>query len=111
MWQYAAACGKMPHMAKSISISDRLYAACRDEAAIMNRSIAQQLEHWAMLGRASEPEPDTRSRLVALALRERQAQDERLLASGKLNSRDLMLFGHVDMSTDVKVDLLQGLKR
>lgn len=61
--------------------------------------------------RASEPEAYARSRLVALALRERQARDDQLLTSGKLNDRDLMLFGHVDMAKDVKVDLLQGLDR
>ena len=84
-------------MVTSISTSDRLRAACRDEATTLNR--------------ASEHEADARSRLLALALLERQARDDQLLASGKLNYRDLMLFGHVDMSKDVKVDLLQGLKR
>jgi hypothetical protein len=40
-------------MAKSISISDNLYALAQMEAQLEHRSIAQQLEHWAKLGMAA----------------------------------------------------------
>jgi hypothetical protein len=39
---------------KSIRIADDLYAAVQQEGAVMTRSIAQQLEHWARLGAALE---------------------------------------------------------
>ena len=39
---------------KSIRISDDAYAMAQQEAAVMSRSIAQQLEHWAKLGAALE---------------------------------------------------------
>ena len=39
---------------KSIRISDDAYALAQQEAALMSRSIAQQLEHWARLGAALE---------------------------------------------------------
>ena len=40
-------------MAKSISISDNLYALVQLEAQLEHRSIAQQLEHWAKLAMAA----------------------------------------------------------
>ena len=39
-------------MAQSIRISDELYALAQAEAKLMDRSLAQQLEHWAKLGLA-----------------------------------------------------------
>ena len=41
-------------MAKSIRISDPLFARAEREARLMHRSIAAQIEHWADLGRALE---------------------------------------------------------
>lgn len=41
-------------MAASIRISDSLYQAAEQEAALMHRSLAMQVEHWASLGRALE---------------------------------------------------------
>lgn len=37
-------------MAKSIRISDELYELALREAALMERSLAQQVEHWVKLG-------------------------------------------------------------
>jgi len=39
---------------KSIRIADDVYSLAQQEAAVMSRSIAQQLEHWAKLGAALE---------------------------------------------------------
>ncbi len=39
---------------KSIRISDELYQQVQGEALLMSRSIAQQLEHWSLLGRQLE---------------------------------------------------------
>lgn len=41
-------------MAASIRVSDSLYQAAEEEAALMHRSLAMQIEHWASLGRALE---------------------------------------------------------
>lgn len=40
-------------MAKNVRISDELYALALVEARLQDRSIAQQLEHWAKRGMAS----------------------------------------------------------
>ena len=40
-------------MAKNVRISDELYALAQLEASLQDRSIAQQLEHWAKLGIAA----------------------------------------------------------
>jgi len=92
-------------MAKSISISDRLYTLCRDEAAINNRSIAQQLEHWVMLARHAV---DDSSDLTWLGLqafiRDAQERDHEKIAAGEISNRDLMVFGAFDMARDVSVD-------
>ena len=37
-------------MAKSIRITDELYELATHEAALMQRSLAQQIEHWVKLG-------------------------------------------------------------
>ncbi len=40
-------------MAKNVRISDELYALAQVESRLQDRSIAQQLEHWAKLGLAA----------------------------------------------------------
>ena len=40
-------------MAKNVRISDTLYALAQAEAWLQDRSIAQQIEHWAKLGMAA----------------------------------------------------------
>lgn len=48
--------GNLPHnarMAKNVRISDDLYALAQVESRLQDRSIAQQLEHWAKLGLAA----------------------------------------------------------
>ncbi len=47
MWQIATYC---QGMAQSIRISDECYEAAQRVAQGMNRSLAQQLEHWVRLG-------------------------------------------------------------
>lgn len=39
---------------KSVRITDQLYAAAETASAVMHRSIAMQLEHWASLGQKLE---------------------------------------------------------
>lgn len=50
-------CGRLPHdeiMAKSIRVSDALYNAAAAAGALMHRSLAQQVEHWATVGQGME---------------------------------------------------------
>jgi hypothetical protein len=41
-------------MATPLKVSDGLYALARQEAAAANRSITNQVEYWAKIGRAAE---------------------------------------------------------
>jgi len=41
-------------MPKSVRVSDQLYEIAESSSQAMHRSLAQQLEHWATLGRAVE---------------------------------------------------------
>ena len=45
-------------MAKNVRISDELYALAQWESMLQDRSIAQQLEHWAKRGMASAERAD-----------------------------------------------------
>jgi ParD-like antitoxin of type II ParDE toxin-antitoxin system len=47
MWQLPH---RIPTMAKSIRITDDLYRLAAHEARLMDRSLAQQIEHWVKLG-------------------------------------------------------------
>lgn len=54
-------------MAKNVRISDELYALAQLEARLQDRSIAQQLEHWAKRGLAAAQSMD-RSGIAISAL-------------------------------------------
>ena len=77
-------------MARSIRISDALYALATAEARLMDRSLAQQLEHWAKLGFALD-----RSGLSSLddvraaALRFRHATDAASVQAGQRSAASL----------------------
>ena len=77
----------------------------------MSRSIAQQLEHWAMLGRALEHQNPglARDQIIEALLRDRKAEDLRLVDSGVMQASDLSLFSKFDMQRDVKLNVLQGI--
>jgi hypothetical protein len=51
-------------MAKNVRISDALYALAQQEARLEDRSIAQQVEHWAKLGLAAASQ-GTRSNVTS----------------------------------------------
>ena len=75
-------------MAKSVRISDDLYSMARLEAMMMNRSVAQQIEHWAAIGQAVEARgdmPEIREAAIAHA----RARDHDRVRRGKLKAKDL----------------------
>lgn len=78
-------------MATAIKITDDIADAARLESAAMNRSMTEQLEYWARIGRALERLPGVsmdKIREVLNAGREFDAlnADERAVALGALES-------------------------
>ena len=77
-------------MAKSVRISDDLYSMARTEAAMMHRSVAQQIEHWAAIGQALEASneyDDVRSYSIA----HMRWRDHDRVRTGKAKATDYFL--------------------
>jgi len=78
-------------MAKGIRVSDDLYMLALAESRLMNRSLAQQLEHWAKLGKAFEEAgaslDDVRSASVAY----RHSQIAHAVEEGRRASSSLLV--------------------
>lgn len=55
-------------MGMPVRIDDTLYEQARTEAQIERRTIAGQIEYWAMVGRAALDNPDLPVTFVAEAL-------------------------------------------
>jgi hypothetical protein len=71
-------------MAKSVRITDELYDLATQEAALMERSLAQQVEHWVKLGIGVERSSGaTVDEVRVAALRYRHVRDEAAVRSGK----------------------------
>ncbi len=52
-----------------VRIDEELYATAAQAASVMSRSTAQQLSHWARIGRELEASPDVSIETVAEVLR------------------------------------------
>lgn len=65
----------------SIRISSDLFVSAHEEAQLMSRSAAQQLEHWARLGRAME-----RSGLPLDKVKSALLHEQQLKTAGKPRS-------------------------
>lgn len=77
-------------MAKSIRITDELYEMAMQEAAVMQRSLAQQIEHWVKLGVGVEHMAGaTLDDVRAAALQYRHASDEAAVRSGRRSASSL----------------------
>lgn len=77
----------MPRMAKSVRVSDDLYSMARAEAAMMHRSVAQQIEHWAAIGQVLEARgelPEVRE----LSIAHMRLRDHDRVRTGKAKARD-----------------------
>ncbi|BBP02527.1 ParD-like family protein [Sulfuriferula nivalis] len=55
-------------MGMPVRIDDALYELARSEAKVEHRTIAGQIEYWAMVGRASLDNPDLPVSFVAESL-------------------------------------------
>ena len=77
-------------MAKSIRISDELYELALYEAGLMERSLAQQVEHWVKLGIGSERSNGaTVEDVRAAALKYRHVLDEAAVRSKRKSPQSL----------------------
>ena len=55
-------------MGMPVRIGDQLYQLARSESVIEHRTIAGQIEYWAMLGRAALDNPDLPVSFIAQSL-------------------------------------------
>lgn len=79
-------------MAKSIRISDELYGLASREAALMDRSLAEQVEHWVKLGVGLEHSEDASVHAVrSAAIRYRKLCNEVAVRSGRKPPENLYL--------------------
>lgn len=63
-------------MGTAVELSDELVAAAREESTAMSRSITQQVEHWARIGRLIERNPGWSYERVRQALAADVAYDD-----------------------------------
>ncbi len=63
-------------MSSAVKISDELVRAARNECGIQSRSMTQQIEHWARIGRALERSPAISHERIRAALQAELAFDE-----------------------------------
>ena len=76
-------------MSTAVKLSEELVIAARSEAERMSRSMTQQIEHWARVGRAVERTPGVsldavRQALVAARPFDSLNAEERIVALGEL---------------------------
>ena len=102
-------CGNLPRyeiiMSNSLRVSSALFEAAASAGAALDRSTAQQVEHWARLGRALEQRGLTVDNAIALLnataeteeslwahKRRLQARDVARVRSGRAHPSDLSIF-------------------
>lgn len=96
-------------MAKSIRVSDRLYLLADSTSRKMHRSLAQQVEHWAELGRALESAGVTTAQVLDILGGDLRARERLMLKLGLANQESMYLFP-VDLARQTKVRF-QELKK
>jgi hypothetical protein len=76
---------------KSIRISDEWYAQVQQEAALMSRSIAQQIEHWARIGAALESAGVTQDQVRAILGGDLRARERAFMKLGLASPASMLL--------------------
>ena len=71
-------------MGRAVKLSDELVESARHESKIYSRSMTQQIEHWARIGRAAERTGAFSEARIRAALKAELAFDE-LTAEEKLS--------------------------
>jgi len=91
LWQNATFCDKMLSMAKSIRVSDALYEVADATSKKVHRSLAQQIEHWAELGRAIEAAGVTTSQILEILEGDLRARERVMLKLGLVKQESMYL--------------------
>ena len=89
---------------KSIRIADQWYAQVQQEAALMSRSIAQQLEHWARIGAALESAGVTQDQVRAILGGDLRVRERAFMKLGLTSQASLLLIPP-EMAGRAKVSL------
>lgn len=89
-------------MAKSIRVSDRLYGLAEDASQQLHRSLAQQVEHWAELGRALEAAGITTAQVLDILKGDLRARERLMLKLGLAEQENMYLFP-VNIAQQTKV--------
>jgi hypothetical protein len=92
LWQYATFHGILLQMAKSIRVSDRLYSLAEAASGKLHRSLAQQVEHWAELGRALEAAGITTAQVFDILGGDLRARERLMLKLGLAAQESMYLF-------------------
>jgi ParD-like antitoxin of type II bacterial toxin-antitoxin system len=92
VWQYATFGDILPYMAKSIRVSDRLYSLAEATSERVHRSLAQQIEHWAELGRALEAAGVTTAQVLDILGGDLRARERLMLKLGLAKQESMYLF-------------------
>ena len=79
-------------MAKSIRVSDRLYSLAEATSQKVHRSLAQQVEHWAELGRALEAAGITTAQVFEILGGDLRARERLMLKLGLAAQESMYLF-------------------
>jgi len=79
-------------MAKSIRVSDRLYELADATSRKLHRSLAQQVEHWAQLGRALEAAGVTTVQILDILDGDVRARERLMLKLGLAKQESMYLF-------------------
>jgi hypothetical protein len=89
-------------MAKSIRVSDRLYELAEATSQHLHRSLAQQVEHWAELGRALEGAGVTTAQVLDFLSGDLRARERLMLKLGLAEQESMYLFP-VTLAQETKV--------
>ena len=79
-------------MAKSIRVSDRLYYLAEATSQKVHRSLAQQVEHWAELGRSLEAAGITTAQVFDILGGDLRARERIMLKLGLAAQESMFLF-------------------
>ena len=79
-------------MAKSIRVSDQLYELADATSRKLHRSLAQQVEHWAQLGRALDAAGVTTSQILDILDGDVRARERLMLELGLAKQESMYLF-------------------
>jgi ParD-like antitoxin of type II bacterial toxin-antitoxin system len=92
LWQNATFRDTLPHMAKSIRVSDDLYKLADSASVSAHRSLAQQIEYWAALGRAIEAAGFSTVQVQQVIEGDLRARERALLKLGLADPQSMYLF-------------------